>query len=133
MQTIAIRLHPGNDLRQSLLQVAHDQPIAAGFILSGIGSLKQAAIRFANQKHATILTGYFEIVTLAGTLSNQGVHLHMAIASQSGRVIGGHVSDGCLIYTTAELVIGLLDAVSFCREPDPQTGFAELLIQAKEI
>jgi predicted DNA-binding protein with PD1-like motif len=133
VQTIAIRLHPGNDLRQSLLQVAHDQPIAAGFILSGIGSLKQAAIRFANQKHATILTGYFEIVTLAGTLSNQGVHLHMAIASQSGRVIGGHVSDGCLIYTTAELVIGLLDAVSFCREPDPQTGFAELLIQAKEI
>lgn len=133
MQTIAIRLHPGNDLRQSLLQVAHDQPIAAGCILSGIGSLKQAAIRFANQKQTTILTGYFEIVTLAGTLSNQGVHLHMAIANQSGRVIGGHVSDGCLIYTTAELVIGLLDAVSFCREPDPQTGFAELLIQAKEI
>ena len=133
MRVIPMRLHPGDDLRQSLLQLACDDAIEAGCMLSGIGSLTQAAIRFAHQEQATVLGGYFEIVAIAGTLSRYGIHLHMAIATPTGEVIGGHVSDGCLIYTTAELVIGLLDSVSFCREPDPQTGFTELLIQPREL
>ncbi|MFT5701806.1 MAG: putative DNA-binding protein with PD1-like motif [Desulforhopalus sp.] len=34
--------------------------------------------------------------------------------------------DGCKIYTTAEIVIGIIPAHSFLRTFDPQTGYPEL-------
>ena len=29
-------------------------------------------------------------------------HLHIAVADSAGNVVGGHLMDGCFIYTTAE-------------------------------
>jgi predicted DNA-binding protein with PD1-like motif len=129
MQTIAVRLYPNQDLRHHLSSMAMEHQIQAGCILSAIGSLTQATLRFADQADVTVLSGPFEILSLNGTLSVYGIHLHMAIARSNGEVIGGHVSNGCIIYTTGELVIGLLDGVKFRREPDPQTGFKELQIR----
>ncbi|MCS6811994.1 MAG: DNA-binding protein [Cyanobacteria bacterium] len=124
----ALRLNPGDDLRQSLLTIAVNQSIHAGFILSAIGSLTQAAIRYADQPTPTILPGRFEILALSGLFSQHGIHLHMAIADHTGRTIGGHVCDGCLIYTTAEIVYGECQGIVFDRQFDPQTGFIELAI-----
>jgi predicted DNA-binding protein with PD1-like motif len=44
-------------------------------------------------------------------------------------VIGGHVAAGCVVRTTAELLIGVLPEFRFSRETDPQTGFAELVVR----
>lgn len=128
MRTIALRLHPGDDLRQCLTQFAHDRQLQAGCVLTAIGSLHPATLRFANQPDATTLDDWFEVITLAGTLSVHGVHLHMAIANQRGEMLGGHLMDGCLIYTTAEIVIAELAGVVFERAIDYQTGFLELNI-----
>jgi predicted DNA-binding protein with PD1-like motif len=49
VKVFALRLKPDQDLRQSLTIFVKDQNIKAGFILTAIGSLKQATIRFANQ------------------------------------------------------------------------------------
>lgn len=65
---------------------------------------------------------------LAGTLSPEGVHLHMAVADSSGTVIGGHLCAGSLVRTTAELVLGLLPEWQFQRVLDASTGCAELQI-----
>ncbi|MGF1460657.1 MAG: hypothetical protein ACFBSG_16730 [Leptolyngbyaceae cyanobacterium] len=35
---------------------------------------------------------------------------------------------GCLIYTTAEIVVGVLSGVQFHRQIDEQTGYRELTI-----
>ena len=43
----------------------------------------------------------------------------------SGRVMGGHVAHGCIVHTTAEVLLLLLSDWSFDRELDPVTGFAE--------
>lgn len=67
-------------------------------------------------------------VSLNGTLANTGVHLHITIADSHGKVIGGHLNDGCIIYTTAEIVIGIAEDFSFLRNLDEQTGFNELEI-----
>ncbi len=131
LRVLAVRLKPAQDLRQSLKLFAAEHHIKAGFVLSGIGSLTQAAIRFADQSKSEILTGRFEIVSLNGTLSVHGIHLHMAIADATGRTIGGHVDNGCLVYTTAEIVIGESEELTFLRTIDSQTGFLELDIKPR--
>jgi predicted DNA-binding protein with PD1-like motif len=126
MKVFALRLKPNQDLRQSLKIFAQEQNIKAGFILTAIGSLKQANIRFADREISTVLNDKFEILSLNGTLANTGVHLHMAIADRAGKTIGGHLDNGCIIYTTAEIVIGASEEFSFIRTVDQQTGYKEL-------
>lgn len=128
IQPHALRLHPDQDLRQSLKEFAVQRQIQAGFVLSAIGSLKQANIRFANQPESQLLTEKFEILSLNGTLSIAGVHLHITIADRAGKVLGGHLDKGCLIYTTAEIVLGEIPELFFRRTPDEKTGYLELEI-----
>ncbi|MGL5925026.1 PPC domain-containing DNA-binding protein [Chroococcidiopsis sp.] len=128
MKILPLRLKPSQDLRQSLKDFVQTQNIEAGFILTAIGSLKQAAIRFADRQELTILHDKFEILSLNGTVANTGVHLHITISDRNGKTIGGHLVDGCIIYTTAEIVIGVSEEFRFLRTPDPETGYLELEI-----
>ena len=128
MKIFALRLKPNQDLRQSLKSFAQAENVKSGFILTAIGSLKQATIRFANQDVSTVLNEKFEILSLNGTIANTGVHLHIAIADKAGKTIGGHSDDGCIIYTTTEIVIGASEEFSFIRTVDEQTGYKELEI-----
>ncbi|KJH71440.1 PPC domain-containing DNA-binding protein [Aliterella atlantica] len=129
MQTFAFRLKPDEDLKQALQAFTQKQDIKAGFILTAIGSLKQASIRFANQNTATVLQDKFEILSLNGTLAITGIHIHIAIADSQGKTIGGHLENGCIIYTTAEIVIGVSEEFTFDRIVDKQTGYKELQIK----
>ncbi|NHC37294.1 PPC domain-containing DNA-binding protein [Scytonema millei] len=128
MKILPFRLKPNQDLRQSLKDFAQIQKIEAGFILTAIGSLKQAAIRFADREEITILHDKFEILSLTGTIANTGVHLHITISDRNGKTIGGHLVNGCIIYTTAEIVIGVSEEFRFLRTTDPETGYLELEI-----
>jgi len=131
MNIFALRLKPQQDLKQSLAEFVAANQIQAGFILSAIGSLQKASIRFANQPTSDVFDEKFEIVALNGTLSIYGSHLHLAIADKTGRMIGGHLTEGCIIYTTAEIVIGESPHLTFVRTPDAQTGFLELEIRER--
>lgn len=126
----ALRLKPGQDLKQSLKMFAQEHQIQAGFIITAIGSLQQAKLRFADQPDSTELKDKFEILALNGTLSVHGMHLHMMLGDRTGATLGGHLDYGCLIYTTAEIVIGTQNHWIFRREPDEATGFLELKITA---
>ncbi len=125
---LPIRLLPGQDLRQALRALLAEHGVQAAFVLQGIGSLSVAQLRFAGAPHASCLRGDLEILSLAGTLSADGVHLHMSVADARGGVLGGHVADGCLVRTTAEILLMLLPDHRFGRAPDPATGFAELTV-----
>ena len=129
METFALRLNPGEDLKMSLVEFTQQHQIQAGFVITTVGSLQQAAIRFAAQPISQILPGRFEIVSLVGTLSPHGAHLHIALSDDRGATIGGHVDRGCIIYTTAEIVIGQSRVYQFSRSLDEQTGYQELQIQ----
>ena len=128
MKVFAIRLKPNQDLKRSLKEFTVQQDIKAGFILTAIGSLKQATIRFANQNNSTVLNDKFEILALNGTIATTGIHLHIAISDKQGKTIGGHLDNGCIIYTTAEIVIGESENFTFLRTLDEQTGYQELEI-----
>ncbi|WP_319760153.1 PPC domain-containing DNA-binding protein [Maridesulfovibrio sp.] len=129
MKTISIRLHPGQDLLSELDRLVADNQIKAACILTCVGSLTQAVLRFANQNESKKLEGFFEIVSLTGVLSEHGSHYHIAIADEEGRTYGAHLLEGCKIYTTAEIVIGICSGTEFLRTFDPQTGYPELEIK----
>ena len=135
MRTFPIRLTPGQDLRAALEAVVLGQNCRAAFVLSGIGSLSTAGLRLAGADQPTRLTGSMEILTLSGTIAagaeKTASHMHMAIATATGQVLGGHVAPGCIVLTTAEVLLALLPDWQFTRDPDVQTGYDELVIRAQ--
>ena len=131
MKIFALRLKPNQDLKDTLKNFVTSNNIEAGFILTTVGSLKQATLRFANQNDSKVLQDKFEIVALVGTLSTHGIHLHISISDKDGKTIGGHLEKGCLIYTTAEIVIGVSEDFIFVRTVDENTGYKELEIQPR--
>ncbi|AET91415.1 hypothetical protein BYI23_B008080 [Burkholderia sp. YI23] len=130
MLAITLRLSPGDDLRAALDLAFRERALTAAYVLQGIGSLSVARIRYAGRDDASEWRADLEILTLAGTLSAQGPHLHMSIADADGRVRGGHVAPGCIVRTTAEIVVAHLPGERYTREHDAATGFAELVIRA---
>ena len=129
----ALRLRPGDDLRGGLEAVVAERGLRAAWVVTCVGSLTDVHVRRADQPDGTRLAGRYEIVSLAGTLSaTGGSHLHLAVADERGRVVGGHVlPGGNLVYTTAEVVIGYEEDLAFAREVDPETGFRELVIRPR--
>jgi predicted DNA-binding protein with PD1-like motif len=130
MQTVALRIPAGADLRAALAELPVRHGVGAAFVLQGIGSLAVAAIRYAGRDACVDLRGDLEILTLGGSLSPDGPHLHMTVADADGRVSGGHVGPGCIVRTTAEVLVGLLPEMRFSREEDPVTGYKELVVRA---
>jgi predicted DNA-binding protein with PD1-like motif len=126
---LPLRLTPGQDVRAALEATLREQGINAAFVLQGIGSLDVARLRLAGANEPTELRGDLEILTLAGSLSPDGAHLHMALADTHGRVLGGHVASGCIVRTTAEVLLALLPEHRFTREFDAGSGYAELMIR----
>lgn len=129
MKTFALRLRPGEDPKAALDSFAHAHQLQAACVLTCVGSLRKAVLRFANQEQATTLGGHFEIVSLTGVFSTQGGHYHIAVSDGEGRTFGAHLMDGSEVYTTAEIVLAGLDDLQFLRSFDPQTGYLELDIQ----
>ena len=136
MKTLPIRLIPGQDLRAALEAAVQVQNCRAAFVLSGIGSLSTAGIRLAGAAQPTLLAESMEILTLSGTVAvaddgKTSSHMHMAISTAAGQVLGGHVAPGCTVLTTAEVLLALLPDWQFTREPDAHTGYDELLVRAQ--
>ena len=76
MQTLPLRLTPGQDLRQAIEAAVLSHNCRAAFVLSG-----------------------------------------------------GHVAPGCIVRTTAEVLLALLPDWAFAREPDALTGYDELVVR----
>jgi hypothetical protein len=127
-----IRLKPHQDLKKELMAFAEQHNIKAAFVATCVGSLEQVNLRYANQSGGTLQKGYFEILSVSGMFNQTSAHLHLSVADNTGRTIGGHLLDENLIYTTAEIVIGELLDVEFTRETDSTYGYPELVIKTKK-
>ena len=125
----AFRLKPGQDLRKEIEAYVKENNIAAGWITTCVGSLTNYNIRFANQQNGNTGSGHFEIVSLVGTVSTNGSHIHISISDSTGHTIGGHLLQGSIIYTTAEIVIQSTPNLIFKRETDGSTAWEELQVE----
>ncbi len=130
MKVFAVRLHDGQDLFLEIQHIAKQHSITAGVILSAVGGLGKTKIRVpvidGNLKY--IYPVNVEIDALHGTVSSNGSHLHVIVSDVNGLVAGGHIKEGCYVRNTCELVIGIIDSITFERKPDSKTGYDELKI-----
>ena len=131
LATLPLRFGPGQDLREALEQVLAARGCDAAFVVAGIGSLSVTRVRLAGAAEPETIDGKVEILTLAGSISSAGSHLHMSVADAAGRVTGGHLAPGSIVRTTAEVLLVLLPEWSFSRVADPATGYAELVVRPK--
>lgn len=128
MKEHAFRLQNGEDLKLSIEKYVKNHNIKAGVIISCVGCLYKSVIRNAAGKEVITLDKNVEIVSITGTLSPEGCHIHISVSDEELKTYGGHLKDGCLINTTAEVVIAELDNYAFKREMDNKTGYKELVI-----
>lgn len=132
MRTHAFRLHRGDDLRMAIEQYACEHNIRAAVILSCVGCVYKARLRDASGVNIRSLDGHYEIVSATGTVSRDRTHIHISLAGEDLVVIGGHLAEGCIVNTTAEIVLLEMNDVTFSGEFDPQTGYTELCITPAE-
>lgn len=130
MKQHVFRLHRGSDLSESIQSYCGTHQIKAGYVAACVGCVTKATIRSADGATAHTLEERLEIVSLTGTISEKRCHLHISFSREDLSVIGGHLMPGCIVNTTAEVVLCELDGVSFGKVYDPETGYNELEIAA---
>ena len=124
MRELAFRLHRGDDLKKCLEEKSQD--ISTAVVLSGVGCLYHAHFRLAKAIDVFDAEEDYEIVSLNGTISNGNCHVHIALSDEKGNVIGGHLLEGCLVNTTCEVMLGVLEEYDSIRKDNPQTGYDEI-------
>ena len=133
--THALRLHPGDELFGALKKYCTDNNIKAAYIATCVGSLQACTLRLANTDHRPneirTYNQRFEIVSVVGTISTAGAHVHLGLADASGAGVGGHLISAT-VFTTAEIVLGEVPCITFDRQFDDATGFKELVVQRRQ-
>lgn len=132
MKTICKRLHRGDDLLLSIRQIAQSENIKAGVVLSAVGCVLRGRVRDASGINIRSIDEHCEIVSLNGTISATRCHLHIALSKEDLSTVGGHLLEGCIINTTCELVLGVLDSWRIGVEFDEETGYDELIFERIE-
>ena len=131
MKTYSVRFEPGQDLKEALKTFTTANGIQAGSIITSVGALSKARLRMAGAQEIKEFEGPFEIVSLVGTLSPEKCHLHISLSDKEGRVIGGHMKEGCIISITGETTILEDTQYLFTRKHDERTGYDELEIKPR--
>jgi len=130
MKEHAIRLTKGQDLKEEIIKYSKKQQIKAGIIVCCVGSVSEINIRLAGAKSILNKKEQYEVVSITGTICLDDVHIHISFSDKKGNFIGGHLKNGCIIDTTAEIVVLELSQYTFSRVFDENTGYNELFINS---
>ncbi|WP_255555374.1 PPC domain-containing DNA-binding protein [Enterovibrio paralichthyis] len=128
---LVFRLTRGADLKQSILTAIQNNDIKAGCVASVVGCVSKLVIRLADGNSTLSREEDFEIISVSGTLTPEHAHLHISVADAQGAMLGGHLCDGTIVSHTAEVCLLVFDSYEFSREPDPDTGYTELVIRQR--
>lgn len=132
LKTHCIRLRRGEDLMISIKALCTEKHIKAGVVLSAVGCISEGRVRDASGVNIQNIPDHCEIVSLNGTVSESRCHLHIALSKEDLSTIGGHLTPGCIINTTCELVIAELPGVAYDVEFDEETGYDELIFRERQ-
>ncbi|MDQ3023522.1 MAG: DNA-binding protein [bacterium] len=133
--TIAVRLHVGEEVHESLLAVCEYHGVTGAYVVSGIGMLKDPLLGWydipAQKYHEQRFPGLHELLNLSGNVSlREGAlmcHLHVTLADEEYRSFGGHLF-GSEVGLTLEVVLLVLPGVNMQREVEPEFGLPGLQI-----
>ena len=133
MRTICKRLRRGDDLLAELQKIAQEEQLELAVILSAVGCVTKARLRDASGVTIRRIDEPCEIVSATGTVSCKRCHVHVALSKEDLATVGGHLVEGCLINTTCELVLGVVDGWRCSVEQDEETGYDEIVFERKTV
>ena len=143
-RVLAVRMAPGDDLYGTTLKIIKEKGMKAGVIISVAASLQRATLRnvwqFPNPwpikdecRIFTPIEGPLELLQMSGNITqteNGEPYLHAHATISMGRpeatCFGGHLVEGCIIFSTCEMVIAEIDNLAFMRIMDKQTKVGEV-------
>lgn len=130
MKQHVFRLRRGDDLLGSIQAYAREHKIEAGYMACCVGCVTRARLRDASGVTLRAIDEPMEIVSVTGTISQNRCHLHISLSKEDLSTIGGHLVEGCMVNTTAEIVLCELDGMRFSKQFDEETGYDELSVQS---
>ena len=136
-RTLVLLIESGSDLKKSIEDVFVQNDMKNAIIISGFGSMRE--VRLSNvtlpvtipPTHTkTIVNGPVEMLSMDGNVVYfheigkdpvLSCHIHVAVSSPEGKVVGGSLADGSIVWRQAEILLAELDHVGLSREPNPET------------
>ncbi|OGL58187.1 MAG: hypothetical protein A3J27_00900 [Candidatus Tectomicrobia bacterium RIFCSPLOWO2_12_FULL_69_37] len=143
-RVLCIRMAPGDDLYGTTLKICREKGVKAGVIVSAAASLQKAVLRnvwkfpdpFPITDDCRIFTpvnGPLELLQMSGNITQtEGgePYLHAHVTISLGRpeatCFGGHLVEGCTIFSTCEMVLAEISGVAFMRLMDQHTRVGEV-------
>ena len=133
MRTVCKRLRRGDDLLREVQKMAQEEQLELAVILSAVGCVTKARLRDASGVPIREIDEPCEIVSATGTVSRKRCHIHVALSKEDLSTVGGHLVEGCLINTTCELVLGVVEGWRCGVEQDEETGYDEIVFEREEV
>jgi predicted DNA-binding protein with PD1-like motif len=130
-EIVTLRLDKGEDVLASIEQVAREQGLHTGVVLSGIGTLYQARLHhitdtgFPPKDEFVTYEGPIELLSIDGIIAGFAPHLHTCLSIKDQTYMG-HLEHGCRVLYLAEIAIARLEGVRLTRKTNPATGIKEL-------
>ena len=125
--TYIVRLDPGEEILEQVkaLSLKEDMRLATGQGMGAVKDLTLGVFKTDEKKYyANSFQGYYEIVSLTGTVNTMDgefyCHLHLSAGDETGRVVGGHLNKA-VVSATAELVVTVIPG-SVDRAYSPEIG-----------
>ncbi|MFW9970535.1 MAG: PPC domain-containing DNA-binding protein [Candidatus Odinarchaeota archaeon] len=120
------KIEPDEDLIDSIIELVKKYDIQSGLV-NCIGALKKFKIGFydINSKSykMEMFDEYVELISCIGNISYKGkepiIHLHVTLGRNDYSVIGGHLSQPCIVSVTGEVKI-IEIGQKIMRVEDPQ-------------
>lgn len=129
----AFRIKPKEDLLRAIEDYCESNGVTSGIVIGIIGSLEKASLNFLKSLPANYINKQFdgpmEIASAQGSVAKMDdkiiVHIHVLVDNEN-EIRGGHLVEGSIVFSTAEVVIGELER-QLKRTKNDYTGLFELV------
>lgn len=113
--TIVARIDKGEEILDKVKEIALKENIKLANI-NALGAVLEFTVGVfktdEKKYYSNEFKGYFEIVSLTGTINTMNdefyTHLHMSAGDDTGKVFGGHLNRA-IVSATCEMVINIID------------------------
>ncbi len=130
--SITGRFDEGQDLHEAYKELAREQDVTAGIVVSGIGMLQDPELGYFvgdGEYDRHTLEGNYELLSTQGNLAQHDgepfTHLHVVLGDQEHNALGGHLFTGT-IKVAHEFNVKILPHGSLQRRDDPNSGLLKL-------
>lgn len=113
--TYIVRMDPGEEILEQVKVLALQEGIRLASVqaLGAVNDFTVGVFKTDEKKYyANSFQGYYEIVSLTGTINTMDgqfyCHLHMSAGDDKGQVVGGHLNRA-VVSATCEMVITAID------------------------